>query len=622
MAIPLQPGTPACHYTMLILQGIAVSPGVAIGEALVIDRKGFRIPRRFVKQNAVQDELARWQQAYSAVAAELEQHQHQVSEQLGDRYGAIFAAQLQMLADPHLVKKIEALIRGQHCSSEYAASQTLKAYAKVIQGLPNPFIAQRANDVLDIEQRLLRELLGCAHEILTKLTSPAIVLAHNLTPSEAAQLDPKLALGFVSEVGGPGDHTAIVAEAMAIPAVVGTGSFLADVTGGDVVVIDGDSGQVILQPDEETLERYRKQSERTRNEQTRYVSLRELPATTACGEAINLLANIEFPREANAGLERGAQGVGLYRTEFLYLGASQEPTEEDHFNAYASVVQSMGDRPVVIRTLDLGADKMGSVRYTAVDEKNPFLGLRSIRMSLRNLPLFRTQLRAILRASALGDVRVMFPMISTLDELRRARALLADIMEDLSDEGQIFNPAISVGIMVEVPATVLMLDRFAREVDFISIGTNDLVQYTLAVDRGNKEVAGLYNNSDPAVLKLLKMAMDTAVDSGLPASLCGQMSASQKYTMLLLGMGLRTFSVPPTAISKIKAVCRAVTLEQCREVAERALSMDTAQRIRTYLKDELCRVLPPIDAGATEGGKTDSLVHDLQPASARMESKP
>ena len=580
---------------MLTLQGIAVSPGVAIGEALVIDREGFRIPRRFVAQNAVQDEVARWQQAYSAVAAELEQHQQQVSEQLGDRYGAIFAAQLQMLADPHLVTRIEGRIRGQHCSSEYAVSQTLKAYAKVIQGLPNPFIAQRANDVLDIEKRLLRELLGCTHEILTKLTSPAIVLAHNLTPGEAAQLDPNLALGFVSEIGGPGGHTAIVAEAMEIPAIVGTGSFLADVTGGDVIIIDGDSGQVILQPDEGTLARYRAQSERRRDEQTRYLSLRELPATTACGEKINLMANIEFPREADAGLERGAEGVGLYRTEFLYLGASQEPSEEDHYAAYSRVVRAMNRRPVVIRTLDLGADKMGSVRYTAVDEKNPFLGLRSIRMSLRNLPLFRTQLRAILRASALGDVRVMFPMISTLDELRRARSFLIDIMEDLSDEGQQFNSDISVGIMVEVPAAVLMLDKFAREVDFFSIGTNDLVQYTLAVDRGNKEVAALYNNSDPAVLKLLKLAIDSAEGSGIPTSLCGQMSASQKYTMLLLGMGLRTFSVPPTAISKIKAVCRVVTLDQCRDVARRALLMDNAQEIRNFLKEELRRVLPPME---------------------------
>ncbi len=583
---------------MQILQGIAVSPGVAIGEALVIDQEGFRIPRRFVAKNAVDHELHRWRQASAAVATELKQSRDDVSEQLGEHYGAIFAAQLQMLGDPHLAEKVEARIRGQHCSSEYAVSQVLKAYAKVFQGLPNPFIAQRANDVFDIEKRLLGELLGCRHEVLTNLASPAVVLAHNLTPGETAQMDPEFVLGFVSEVGGPGGHTAIVAEAMGIPAVVGTGSFLADVTGGDVVIVDGDAGQVIVQPNDETLVRYRRQAEQGRNADTQYRSMRELPAETSCGTPVSIMANIEFPREADSGIERGAAGIGLYRTEFLYLGVKQEPSEEDHFNAYAKVVQTMGDRPVVIRTLDLGADKMGSVRHT-FEERNPFLGLRSIRMSLRNLPLFRTQLRAILRASALGDIRIMFPLVSTLDELRRAKAFLADIMEDLSDEGQPFNREISVGMMVEVPATVVMLEKFAKEVDFFSIGTNDLVQYTLAVDRGNKEVAGLYNNSDPAVLQLLKQAIDKAGASGVPASLCGQMSSSQKYTMLLLGLGLRSFSVPPTAISKIKAVCRAVSLEQCRSVAERALEMDSALEIRNFLKEELRRAAPSLDASLT-----------------------
>jgi phosphotransferase system enzyme I (PtsI) len=355
---------------------------------------------------------------------------------------------------------------------------------------------------------------------------------------------------------------------------------------------------VIVQPDDDTLTRYRQQAEQGRHAVSQLQSLHELPAQTACGEKITLMANIEFPREADAGLERGADGIGLYRTEFLYLGSQHEPSEEDHYQAYARVVKAIGSRPVVIRTLDLGADKMGSVR-NVFDERNPFLGLRSIRMSLRNLPLFRTQLRAILRASTLGDVRVMFPLISTLDELRRAKAFFSDVMEDLDDEGVEFNRDISVGMMVEVPATVLVLERFAKEVDFFSIGTNDLVQYTLAVDRGNKEVASLYNNSDPAVLRLLKMAMDVSRASGVPTSLCGQMCSSEKYTMLLLGLGLRILSVPPIAISKIKAVCRAVTLKQCRAVAETALEKDTALEVRNFLKEELRRALPPLETEST-----------------------
>ena len=447
--------------------------------------------------------------------------------------------------------------------------------------------------------------MGRQREVLTDLTSQAVVLAHNLTPSETAQLDPEYVLGFVSEAGGPGGHTAIVAEAMEIPAIVGTGSFLADVTGGDVVIIDGDSGQVIVRPDDETLDRYRKRVVEGRQAVTQLQSLRELPAQMASGEVIQLTANIEFPREAKAGLERGADGIGLYRTEFLYLGTRTEPSEEDHFDAYMQVVNSMQGRPVVIRTLDLGADKMGSVQNT-FKEDNPFLGLRSIRMSLRNLPLFRTQLRALLRASAFGDVRVMFPLISTLEELRRAKSFLADTMEDLDDEGVEFDRDIAVGMMVEVPATIMMLERFASEVDFFSIGTNDLVQYALAVDRGNKEVANLYNNSDPAVLRLLKMAIDISSTANVPASLCGQMSSSPKYTMLLLGLGMRCLSVPPTALSKIKAVIRAVTMEQCLAVAQKALEMDTASEIRTFLKEELRRTVPPL-ASNTSSTPFDTL---------------
>jgi len=585
---------------MHILQGIAVSPGVAIGEALVIDQEGFRIPRRFVSRNAVDQEIDRWRASSAVVANEICQSRDHVNAQLGEQYGAIFSAQLQMLNDQPLVDKIESLIRGRHYSTEYAVSQTLRGFAKVFQDLDNPYLAQRANDIFDIEKRLLRELLGCGHEILSNLSSPAIVLAHNLTPGETAHLDPENVLGFVSEIGGPGGHTAIVAEAMAIPAVVGTGSFLTDVTGGDVVIVDGENGQVIVQPDEPTLARYRQQAEEGKTVVHQLESLHELPAETACGQRIELLANIEFPREATVGLERGAGGIGLYRTEFLYLGTRNDPSEEDHYNAYMEVVEAMSGRPVVIRTLDLGADKMGSNRHST-EERNPFLGLRSIRLSLRNLPLFRTQLRAVLRASAMGDVRIMFPLISSVDEFRRAKSFLSVIMEDLEDEGADFNRDIEVGIMVEVPSTVMTLDRFVKEVDFFSIGTNDLVQYALAVDRGNKEVANLYNNCDPAVLRLMKMAIDTAKTGNVPVSLCGQMSASPKYTMLLLGLGLRTLSLPPAAMSKVKNVIRSATIEKCQELANKALTLDTAQEIRSLMREELRRMVPteaPTQPGA------------------------
>ena len=326
---------------MQILQGIAVSPGAAIGEALVLGREGFRIPRRFVARNAVEHELHRWRQAAATISDELARNRDQVTEKLGEHYGAIFSAQLQILSDPKLEETVASLIKSQHYSSEYAASQTLKGYAKALQGLSNRYIAQRSSDVLEIERLLLQELLGCNHEVLSNLQSPAIVLAHQLTAGETSRLDPKLVLGFVSEIGGPGDHTAIVAEAIGIPAVVGTGQFLEDISGGDTVIVDGDTGQIVVQPDQATLERYQRRIEQHKASISQLDCLVDRQATTRCGQPITLMANIEFPYEADAAIHHGAQGIGLYRTEFLYLGTRKEPSEEDHYVAYTRVLQAM-----------------------------------------------------------------------------------------------------------------------------------------------------------------------------------------------------------------------------------------------------------------------------------------
>jgi phosphotransferase system enzyme I (PtsI) len=309
------------------------------------------------------------------------------------------------------------------------------------------------------------------------------------------------------------------------------------------------------------------------------------------------MGNIEFPHEADLCLEHGANGIGLYRTEFLYLGSENVPSEEDHYQAYAEVVRRMQPRPVTIRTLDIGSDKVVDM-FSPDDERNPCLGLRSIRLSLRNVPLFRTQLRAILRASALGDVRIMFPLISTLLEFRQAKMILADVMEDLEEHGLPFNRNVQVGMMVEVPAAVMMIDHFVEEVDFLSIGTNDLLQYTLAVDRGNKEVANLYTASDPALLKLINMAVQSAIRGEVPISLCGQMSGSPTYTMLLLGLGLRQLSVPPSALPEIKKICRSVSIAQCAAVSAKALTMEHARDVKRYLKEELKKALSDAAAPA------------------------
>ena len=568
------------------LQGIAVSPGVAIGESLVMDNEGFRIPRRFVTRDAVEDELERLDKAIEAAGKEIAGNRDAVSGELGAKYGAIFEAHLQMLQDAKLRSELDEMIRQRHYSPEYAVSRTLRQYALVFQKLESSYLAERAHDIFDIEKRLLRHLLGHRREGISHLSSPVLVLAHNLTPSETANLDRRFVRRFVTEIGGPGSPSAIVADAFGIPAVVGTGPFLSEVSGGDQVIIDGDNGLVILAPDEETLARYQHQVEEIRSLAARLETLRDLPAETADGVRIEIFGNIEFPHEAEHCTDRGTDGIGLYRTEFLYLGSETAPTEEVHFEAYSEVVRAMGDKPVIIRTFDLGADKMPHLPKPD-DEPNPFLGLRSIRLALRNLPLFRTQLRAVLRVSALGDVRVMFPLISTLLELRQAKMVLADVMEDLEERGVPFNRDIPTGMMVEVPSAVMMIDRFVEEVDFLSIGTNDLVQYALAVDRSNKDVVGLYNSCDPAVLKLISMAIEAADRKSIPINLCGQMSGVPIYTMLLLGLGLRRLSVTPIAIPEVKNVCRRVTIEQCQAVAQRAKSLENARDIKSYLKEEL-----------------------------------
>lgn len=575
------------------LQGIAVSPGVAIGEALVMDNEGFRIPRRFLPRDAVEDELERLDRAIAAATAEIERNRDRVAEQLGDQYAAIFSAHSQMLNDHGLRGKLDEMIRQRHYSPEYSVSRALRHYAKVFQSLEGNYLAERANDIFDIEKRLLRHLLGRRREELGHITSEVLVLAHNLTPSETVNLNPRFVRGFVTEVGGPGSHTAIVAEALGIPAVVGTGPFLTDVSGGETVVIDGDQGLVILHPDEETLARYRHEVDQHRSQAIKLEALRDLPALTLDGLKIDLMGNIEFPYEVEQCRQRGGDGIGLYRTEFLFLAGNEEPTEDQQLTAYLEVAQAMGDQPVVMRTIDLGADKVASLPAPE-DERNPFLGLRSIRLALKNKDLFRKQLRAILRASVAGNIRIMFPLICTLMELRQAKSMLADAMEDLEEAGKPFDRNMPVGMMVEVPSAVMMMDRFVEEVDFFSIGTNDLIQYALAVDRSNKDVASLYTASDPSILRLINMSVETATKHGVPISMCGQMCGNPLYTMWLVGIGLRNLSVTPAAIPEIKRVCRSVRLPHCEQVAKRALEFDSAHHVRTYLKEELGKVLPDI----------------------------
>jgi len=579
---------------MEIKRGIAVSPGVALGPALVLDTESFRIPQRFVGTEHLAGEAARLREALKQAAAEARANQAAISDKLGRQYGAIFEAHAHLIEDPALAGEIESLIIQRGFAAEYAVSRVMRQHAKTLESIDRGHFATRAVDLFDIEKIVLRNLLGQRREQLQHLQEPVIVLAHDLTPSETAILDPQRVFAFATEAGGRASHTAIMAGALEIPAVVGLGRFVTDISGGDLVIVDGNHGVVILNPDEETRERYEKTRRSHLSFETRLGELRDLPAETRDKVRVWLHGNIEFPQEATHCVARGSDGVGLYRTEFLYLGKQADPTEADHLEAYTTVLRLLGSQPVVIRTLDLGADKFATSPLANPDERNPFLGVRSVRLCLRNLTLFKTQMRAILRASALGDVRIMFPMVSTILELRQCKMILAEVKEDLEEEGIAFNRKLPVGTMIEVPSAAIMADQLAREVDFFSIGTNDLIQYTLAADRTNEGVAYLYNPGDPAVLRLIDLVVKAALKHKIEVNVCGEMSGEPIYTLLLLGMGLRQLSVTPHKIPEIKKIIRSVSLDEAKQVAQEVMCLETPRDVNNYLREQTRRILPEV----------------------------
>jgi phosphotransferase system enzyme I (PtsI) len=580
---------------MDIKRGIAVSAGVAIGPALVLDTEGFRIPKQFVDGDQWEEELERLRLALHEAAAEARQRERAVSDKLGRQYGAIFGAHALLVEDPTLVKETEALIRERGLAAEYALSRVLRRHAKALENLNQGHFASRVSDLFDIEKSILRHLLGHRGEQLQHLKEQVIVLAHDLTPSETAALDKSKVVAFATEAGGRASHTAIIAGMLEIPAVVGVGKFLTDVSGGDEVIVDGSRGVVILNPDRETREHQERVRRTFRTFESGLSQLRALPAESRDGTRVYLYGNIEFPQDAAHCVEKGADGVGLYRTEFLYLNKQTDPTEAEHFEAYLTVLRKLGDRPVVIRTLDLGADKFSTAADAAGIERNPFLGLRSVRLCLRNLTLFKTQMRAILRASAFGDVRIMFPMISTVLELRQCKMILAEVKEDLEEEGIPFNRKLPVGTMIEVPSAAIMAEQLAREVSFFSIGTNDLIQYTLAADRTNESVASLYSPGDPAVLRLIEQVVQAAQKYNVDVCVCGEMSGERLYTLLLLGMGLKHLSVTPHNIPEVKQIIRSATLEEAKQIAQEALRLETARDVNNYLREQTRRILPEME---------------------------
>jgi len=576
---------------MEIKKGIAVSPGIAIAKSLIIDSEDYRIPRRLIKAPQQMTEIQRVRNAFKDAIGELTQLEAVQDQTEGGKIKDIFAVHLRYLHDRSLRKRITDLVHSELVTAEYAVSTTMRWIASHFTKVKDAYMSERATDIYDIERRLLRQLLGKKREDVEHLTEEVAIVARELSPTQTAGFNRKFVKGLATDAGGRTSHTAIVARSLAIPAVVALEDLTECVSGGDTVIIDGNRGLVIVNPDDETIRQYEEYSQEFTELEHKLDAIRQKPAVTRDGVRITLLGNIEFPDEAEMVLQKGGEGIGLYRTEFLYLNRENEPTEEDHYQAYAETISVFKHRPVIIRTVDLGADKYTQSKRFA-PEPNPFLGLRSIRFCLQNLMMFKTQLHAILRASVLGEVKIMFPLITNIQESMQSKMILHDVMEDLDEESIAYNKNIQVGIMIETPSAALMASTLARDVDFFSIGTNDLIQYTLAVDRGNELVSTLYSSADPAVLRLIRTVIQDAHKAQIDLSVCGEMASEPEYVMLLLGMGVRTFSLTPPMIPEIKQIIRSVTMEDCNNVVRKILGMNSERQISNYLRDAARKILP------------------------------
>lgn len=587
---------------MEIKRGIAVSPGVAICQAVVVEGDDLPVTRRRITKAEVAPELEKLETAITDSTKELEELTDQAARTVGGDMARIFGFHIGMLQDPNLTDEIRARIKDDLFPADYATYVVMRRLQRTWSTSTSQLIKERVSDLRDIERRLLIHLVGGQVSDLSRLDGQIAIVAHDLTPSQTANLDRNKIRGLVTDLGGRTSHTAILAHALGIPAIVGLEDISKAVQPNETIIVDGYRGIVIIRPDASKVMEYKDELRKVAALEASLGDLRELPAETKDGTKINLQANIEFSHEVETAEEKGAEGVGLYRTEMLYLANNREPLEEEQYQDYVACIKALNGKPLTIRTLDLGADKVTpdilvSNNFIENPERNPFLGCRSIRLCLQNLPMFKTQLRAILRASTEGPVKIMFPLISSIMELRQAKMVLSDVMEDLEEQGIEFSYNIPIGMMIEVPSAAVQATTFAQECDFFSIGTNDLIQYMVAVDRSNERIASLYSAANPAVISVLKDVIRAAHRGEIDCSMCGEMASDPTYTMLLLGIGLRNFSITPPAIPEVKQIIRSVSIDQCKRVARKVASFESDRQIINYLRDELRKVDPDTITG-------------------------
>ncbi len=570
------------------MKGIPVSPGVALGTAFVTHSDvSFNLPPTPIQSEDVWKEIARFEDALTRTRAEILGIRKKISSQIGRESSDIFNAHLMILEDRTLIEDVIAIIKDKKVTCEYAFSSVIQRYFAAFAQINDDYLKERIADIRDIGRRILHNLYGEEGD-LHKLDKKGIIIAHDLSPSDTAMMDKEKVLAFVTEIGGPTSHTAILGRSLEIPAVVGMDQVTTKVKTGDRVIVDGTRGILIVNPDEKTVEEYQQKSLRFTEQTTELDKLRDLPAETQDGKKIILAANMEFHDEIPSVLSHGADGIGLYRTEYLYMNRTDLPSEEEQFKAYKQVAEKMAPHPVIIRTLDLGGDKFLS-SLDVPHEMNPFLGWRAIRFCLTRIDVFKTQLRAILRASVHKNLKVMYPMISNVEELRKANAILAECRQELEKEGVHCEP-MEIGAMIEIPSAAIISDILAREVDFFSIGTNDLIQYALAVDRVNEKIAYLYEPTHPAILHLIKQVIEAGHRHKRWVGSCGEMSGDPAIAVLLLGLGIDEISTSPVVLPKVKQAIRAIRYEDAKKLADRALQFPTGAEVREFLTAELRRM--------------------------------
>jgi phosphotransferase system enzyme I (PtsI) len=575
---------------MLRLRGIAAAPGVVIGPAYKIGKEEFIIPKHPIKENEIPLQIQLFEEALIQTRKELLDLQDKLSKEIGKDTAQIFDAHLLALEDRTLIEEVLLRIKKERFNVAYIFSEVIKKYIKVFSNIEDEYLRERVSDINDVGRRILRNILGKELRYLENLQEPVVIVAYDLSPSETAMMHKKNVCAFVTDIGGKTSHTAIMAKSLEIPAVVGIEGASLRIESGDTVIVDGFMGIVVVNPDRKTLDAYRRQVQKFRLISRKLVAIKKLPAQTRDGKKVEISANIELPQELQAVKQYGAFGIGLYRTEFFYMNRKDLPSEEEHYLAYKHVAQQMNPYPVVIRTLDLGGDKFIS-QLKMPKEMSPFLGWRAIRFCLAKPNIFKVQLRAILRASVHGNLKIMYPMISGVEELRQANSILREVKEELRRKKIPFRADIEVGAMIELPSAAMTADLLAQQSDFFSIGTNDLIQYSLAVDRTNEKVAYLYEPAHPALLRMIRNIIEAGHNVGIWVGMCGEMSGEPALALILLGLGLDEFSMSPMAVPEVKYMIRSVTSDYAQQVAREALCLSTGREVEEYSHLKLRQIL-------------------------------